>query len=72
MTGKSITVDDFFSICRVCLCDCTDQASFQIDMLIFENKAVGDVLMDCASIKVSPCMMFVFNMQLDVSFIFQY
>lgn len=54
MVDSKITVDDFEEICRTCLCDCTNKASFQLhSFMIFEKVVLGDVLSNCASIKVS-------------------
>lgn len=50
---KTITVNDFQSICRACLCDCKDIKAVDVLTTFIYKNVVADVLSKYASIQVS-------------------
>lgn len=65
------TVDDFDSICRICMCDCKNVISFNVNGTLISNIVVSEVLSKYASIQVSGfqyemlIMLFVFTLILS-------
>lgn len=51
--GATVTVDDFDSICRTCMCDCKNIIQFNVDSTDISGKRISNVLLQYASTQVS-------------------
>lgn len=69
MDTIKITVDDFQSVCRICMCDTRNAISFNINNSSISDNTVHDVLSKCACVQVSK-LWYTINHKLFIKFIY--
>lgn len=53
MNVEVITMDDFQSLCRICMCECKSSTSFNVNGTLIFDKVVDEDLYKLAVIEVS-------------------